>query len=122
MTIGDARISEDTVRALEAAAVRGDLLLCQISLWEIALKESRGKIQMNRPLLAWFQENTAGLQLLDLPLEVAIEANHLPGAFHKDPADRIIVASSRHHGLTLVTGDALILSYAAEGHLQVLPL
>jgi len=122
LAVGDTRIAKDVVLRLEKAAVEGRLFLCQISLWEIAQKESKGKIQLNRPLHAWFQENTAGVILLDLPWEISIEANRLPGDFHKDPADRIIVATARHHGLTLVTGDGLILAYAAQGHVNVLRL
>ena len=122
LAVGDTRISKEVVQCLEKAALEGRLFLCQISLWEFAQKESKGKIQLNRPLHAWFQENTAGMTLLDLPLEVSIEANCLPGDFHKDPADRMIVATARHHGLTLVTGDGLILAYAASGHVNILAL
>jgi len=122
LALGDTRIPKDTISRLEAAASEGQLFLCQISVWEIAQKESKGKIQLNRPLGVWLEENTAGVGLLDLPLEIAVEANRLPGTFHKDPADRIIVATARRHGLTLVTGDGLILAYAAQGHVDVLPL
>jgi PIN domain nuclease of toxin-antitoxin system len=122
LALGDARILKDTVGRLETAAIAGHLFLCQISIWEIALKEAQGKIQLNRALEVWCQENTEGIALLDLPPAIAIAATRLPGAFHKDPADRIIVATARHHGLTLVTGDGLILTYAALGHVDVLPL
>jgi PIN domain nuclease of toxin-antitoxin system len=122
LSLGDTRIPKDVVLSLEKASLEGRVFLCQISLWEIAQKEAKGKIKLNRPLEVWFQENTAGLGLLDLPLAVSIEANRLPGDFHKDPADRVIVATARHQGLTLVTGDGLILAYAAAGHLQVLGL
>jgi len=122
LALGDTRISKDTVSCLENAGLEGRLFLSQISLWEIAQKESKGKIQLNRPLDVWFHENTAGFTLLDLPPEIALEANRLPGEFHKDPADRIIVASARHHGLTLVTADGPILAYATTGHVNVLAL
>ena len=42
---------------------------------------------------------------------VAIEAYALPGRFHADPADRLLVATARVHGLTLVTADKRILKY-----------
>jgi PIN domain nuclease of toxin-antitoxin system len=41
--------------------------------------------------------------------EISWEANHLPGAFHRDPADRIIVASARVAGATLATQDRRII-------------
>jgi PIN domain nuclease of toxin-antitoxin system len=44
--------------------------------------------------------------------DIAVLAYALPGSFHKDPADRILVATAIHHGLTLVTADERILAYA----------
>jgi PIN domain nuclease of toxin-antitoxin system len=43
--------------------------------------------------------------------EIAMEGYALPGAFHRDPADRILVATARRDGLTLVTADDRILAY-----------
>ena len=43
--------------------------------------------------------------------EVAMEAYALPGTFHRDPADRVLVATARRDGLTLVTAGARILAY-----------
>lgn len=51
---------------------------------------------------------------------VVVDATHLPGTFQKDPADRFIVATARHHRLTLVTGDEAILAYARGGFVEVL--
>ncbi|MEK7752075.1 MAG: PIN domain-containing protein, partial [Acidobacteriota bacterium] len=52
-----------------------------------------------------------GISVVPLTPDIAYDANHLPGAFHKDPADQIIVATARTHGLVLVTGDDKILQY-----------
>jgi PIN domain nuclease of toxin-antitoxin system len=43
--------------------------------------------------------------------DIAIEATHLPGIFHADPADRIIVATARVHGITIITSDVKIRTY-----------
>ncbi len=51
--------------------------------------------------------------------EVAVESCRLPGPFHHDPADRMIVATARIAGATLVTGDKRILDYGARGHVAV---
>ena len=122
LALGDTRIPQDTIDRLEAAALAGQLFLSQISVWEIAMKEAQAKIQLNRAIEVWCQETTEGIGVLDVPPAVAIAATRLPGVFHKDPADRIIVATARHHGLTLVTGDGLILAYASQGHVNVLPI
>lgn len=122
LVTGDARLSDEVVAQLEAASGAGRLFLSQISAWEIALKVSTGKLRLNMPIGRWLQENTAGLTLLDLPLDVVIDATQLPGTFHRDPADRFIVAAARHHGLTLATADEVILAYARQGHVEALAL
>jgi PIN domain nuclease of toxin-antitoxin system len=65
------------------------------------------------PLAEWVVESMADLaaQTVSMSHEVAMEAYALPGTFHKDPADRILVAVARRNGLTLVTADDRILSY-----------
>jgi PIN domain nuclease of toxin-antitoxin system len=48
---------------------------------------------------------------------ILIESVRLPGKLHRDPADRILAATARENGLTLLTRDDALLEYAAEGHL-----
>jgi PIN domain nuclease of toxin-antitoxin system len=52
--------------------------------------------------------------------QVAIEATSLPDAFHRDPADQLIVATARVTNATLMTRDRRILDYAGRGHLTVI--
>jgi PIN domain nuclease of toxin-antitoxin system len=52
---------------------------------------------------------------LEVALPVAVDAVHLPAWDHRDPADRMIVATARHLGAVRVTRDAAILDYAATG-------
>lgn len=52
-----------------------------------------------------------GIRLIDLTPKIAIEATELPGDFHKDPADRLIVATARVHDCRLLTVDTQILNY-----------
>ena len=53
----------------------------------------------------------SGLRVVELTPEIAMESCNLPGSFHKDPADRIIVATARIRNLTLLTKDGKILEY-----------
>lgn len=89
-----------------------------ISVWEIARLEADGRLNLGRPIAEWFAIALAypGVQLIDLTPEIAIDANNLPGAFHKDPADRIIVATARTLGCDLLTADQKILHYP---HVQI---
>ena len=52
-----------------------------------------------------------GIQLLPLTAPIAAESTELPGSFHKDPADQIIVATARVLGVPLITADGQILKY-----------
>ena len=52
-----------------------------------------------------------GIEVFNLSPKVASESCNLPGEFHKDPADRIIVATARINNLTLITKDKKIISY-----------
>jgi PIN domain nuclease of toxin-antitoxin system len=49
-----------------------------------------------------------------------VDSARLPGDLHGDPADRMLVATARRVGATLVTRDGRILDYADGGHLSVL--
>lgn len=59
--------------------------------------------------------------MLELAPRMAVEASYLPGNFHGDPADRMLVASARVGRLILATRDAKILKYGKQGHVGVLP-
>ena len=62
---------------------------------------------------AWYQQSSTYPSLVVEPLSarIAIDSTRLPGEFHRDPADRIIVALARHYGVGLVTTDKLIQAY-----------
>lgn len=85
-----------------------------ISCWEIAKLVEYGRLELPSPLEEWFEQalNYPGVQLLALTPEIAIESTRLPGEFHRDPADQIIVATARVYGCSLVTSDDKILNYS----------
>ncbi len=84
-----------------------------ISCWEIARLVSLSRVDVGRPLAEWFDIASAypGVRLVDLTPSIAIESNRLPGTFHKDPANRIIVAMARVLGCELLTADGRIRAY-----------
>ena len=60
-----------------------------------------------------------GVGLLPIEPRIAIDGVRLPGRFHADPADRLILATAlRWGGPLLLTADRAILAYAAEGHFR----
>ena len=107
---------------INRAAAAGQLRVAAISVWEAALLASRGRVALGRPLAQWITEavSAPGLSIEPLLPQVAVEASSLPDAFHRDPADQLIVATARVTNATLMTRDRRILDYAARGHLTAI--
>ena len=62
-----------------------------------------------------------GIRVTPLTVSAAMAASYLPEPFHKDPADRLLVAVARELGVPVVTRDDKILDYAAAGHVKAIP-
>lgn len=93
---------------------RTEVFVSAVSTLELARLIASGRIQLSKDLLRWTEDGLSALNALSLPVddEVAVEAYRLPGNLHKDPADRLLIATARIRGLALLTMDDLILSYA----------
>jgi PIN domain nuclease of toxin-antitoxin system len=107
---------------INRAAAAGRLRIAAISLWETTLLASGGRIVLGRPLVQWMTQavSAPGLAIEPLLPQVAVEAYSLPDRFHRDPADRLIVATARVANATLMTRDRRILDYASRGHLTAI--
>lgn len=108
--LGDARLGPRARRAVASAAERTKIGLAAISLKEAAWLLAHGRIVLREPVAPWSDwlrdaASAPGLEVLPLTVEVAIASEQLPASFPKDPADRLIVATARIHGLTLITAD-----------------
>jgi PIN domain nuclease of toxin-antitoxin system len=84
-----------------------------ISLWEVAKLVEHKRLILPCPLIEWFEQALSypGVRVLELTPEIALESTQLPGEFHLDPADQIIVATARVQDCPLVTSDEKILHY-----------
>lgn len=83
-----------------------------ISCWELAKLVEKGRIGLTIPTLSWVRRslNENQIRIADLTPEIAVESSELQG-FHQDPADQIIVATSRVLGMPLVTADQRIIKF-----------
>ncbi len=103
-------------RKTEGILTSGDdeRVVSAISTFEISRLIARGRISLRQPFATWKSQSLHDLvaTTIDVTHEMAWEAFNLPGKFHKDPADRILVATARLHNLTLLTADDSILRYA----------
>ncbi|MFH7321014.1 type II toxin-antitoxin system VapC family toxin [Desulfurivibrio sp. D14AmB] len=95
----------DELDALAAAGTPP--ALTSISLWEAQMLAAKGRLALDMPLDRWLPTAAAPETVTLLPMDVAVilALDRLPEKFHGDPADRIIVATARAHGLPLATRD-----------------
>lgn len=115
-------LSESAARLIEQARKTGNLYISAISIWEIAMLVNKDKIALSISLDEWVNKllETPGLNLIDLSVPVLIQSCELPKYEHKDPADRLIIASVRSINSHLMTFDQKIIDYADRGYIKVI--
>jgi PIN domain nuclease of toxin-antitoxin system len=93
-----------------------------VTAWEIGMLSRKGRFKSSLPPQRWFErlQSTDGIALCELSANVLLDSSFLPGRIHKDPADRIIAATAREFGYTVVTRDRALLDYAAQGYLSAM--
>lgn len=119
---GEGDMKPSAVRVMEEAASHGLVRISAISVWEVAMLEAKGRIRLSKDCMSWVNEalRAPGIALVPLAPEIAVESSRLPGTFHGDPADRVLVATARREGAILLTRDEKILSYGRTKHLSVM--
>jgi PIN domain nuclease of toxin-antitoxin system len=117
MLVDGDRFAPRVLRKVDAAAKADVLCVAAVTLWELAMLVAKGALRLNAPTLQWITDVVHASRVAVFPLEpsIAVDAAEL-GAFHGDPADRMIVAMARHLAATLITRDSRLLDYAAETH------
>ncbi|GAB4011688.1 type II toxin-antitoxin system VapC family toxin [Spirosoma migulaei] len=90
-----------------------DIFISIISCWEVAKLVEKKRLQLPEPLSVWFEKaiDSNGLTFIELERIILQDACALPGIFHSDPADQLIVATSRIRKIPLLTADNKILAY-----------
>lgn len=122
LTHGDWMLETSRRAIREAQASRAGVYVSAITAWEVATLVSKGRYRLYVSPKVWFARllALAGVRLAPLTPEILIESAFLPGEPPKDPADRMIAATARQHGLLLITRDQKLTAYAVQGHLRVL--
>ena len=106
----DARLGAKTIAVLDSLSRDQRRLLCDISLWEVAMLVERGRLELDLPLGEWLDAaaHPRSVQIVSITPQIAAAVASLPDSFHRDPADRLIVATSRVLGLPVLSHDRLI--------------
>jgi PIN domain nuclease of toxin-antitoxin system len=107
------KLSPIAQRLIAEEEAKNGLLVSAISVWEISVKVSLGKLDIPVEINDWYQQASAYPGLFIEPVTPAdfIASTQLIGNFHKDPSDRIIVAFARRLGVSLISCDAKIINY-----------
>jgi PIN domain nuclease of toxin-antitoxin system len=111
---GDPTLSKKAKAAVERELAGGEIIVSAISAWEIAMLVEREKLVLSMDVGSWLATVSAieAVRFVPVDPEIAVKSVELPGEFHKDPADRMIVATARKLAVPLVTKDEKIRAYA----------
>ncbi|MBL8471805.1 MAG: type II toxin-antitoxin system VapC family toxin [Rhodocyclaceae bacterium] len=109
----EGRLSTPASRAIAAEMREGQIMVSSISAWELAMLVCKGRVALSMDVDAWLSvlSQIEPVHFVPVDNEIAVKSTELPGEFHKDPADRIIVATARKLAAPLVTADERIRAY-----------
>ena len=117
------RLDPRALSAIEQAARAATLAVSAISVWELAMLVKRGRLRLTTAVSSWIEASVRppGVRIIPVGAALALDSVQLPDFdHHKDPADRIIIATARRHG-TLLTCDESLLDWAvAHKHVRAL--
>ena len=116
-------LKPDLRQQLDLSSLLLPLHVSIISVWEVAMLAGKGRLSFSMPMEDWVAQALSHPAIRRVAFDdpaVAIDSNTLPGNFHSDPTDWLLVATARVGGYTLVTHDRRILDYARSGYVQVL--
>jgi PIN domain nuclease of toxin-antitoxin system len=119
----DSRLGPQARSAIVREIAAGGVLVPAMSVWETAMLVRRGRLELGMDVSDWCHAvlSVPGIRLAPLEPDIAIAATGMADWAHRDPADRIIVATARHHRAALFTTDRAILAYAASsGHIEAI--
>src|SRR5574340_1797837 len=109
----EGHLSKAAKRAISAELSGGEILVSSISAWEIAALVQRSRLVLSMDVSSWLATvgEIEAVRFVPVDNQIAVKSTELPGEFHKDPADRMIVATARRFAAPLVTADEKIRGY-----------
>ena len=111
---GDQSLSKSAYQAInDTLASDREVIVSCISAWEISMLIEKGRLVLSMDVASWLDHVSQinGVRFMPIDNEIGVKATMLPGEFHKDPADRMIVATARKLAVPLVTADAKMIQY-----------
>ena len=119
---GNHTIDASVRQTIREALKKSRVLIPAICVWEVGMLVKKNRIQLKEPLVIWVRSalERSGFALAPLSEAIAVESTVLPGNFHSDPADCMIVATARLEKALLLTRDSRIVEYGQAGHVNVM--
>jgi len=111
---GSDSLSEEAAKTIkDTLDSDGEVIISSISAWEIAMLIEKDRLVLSMDVENWLDEVSQidGVRFMPVDNEISIKSTVLPGEFHKDPADRMIVATARKLAVPLITVDEKIINY-----------
>ena len=123
LTTNDSEAGKVKAAIQAAYDIDQPVFVSAISAWEIGLLVARRRLNLIMSAQRLFDIilETSGVELAALSPEVLIASSFLPDAPWRDPGDRIMAATAREFGFTLLTRDRQLLAYAEKGHIRAMP-
>lgn len=117
-------IRSEAAEAVAAAGARSGLHISAATAWEVGVICHKPKLAsaIGRDARSWFAEavEMTRANLVPLDADLMLDVAELPNLAHRDPIDRMLIATARANDLTLITRDRAILAYAALGHVRAI--
>ena len=112
MVSDSSRLSREAARELRKAEQNGELAIASITLWELALLYYHGRLRTSGSIESAIREmlEKSRVKVVEVTPEIAALTTTFPEHYPKDPGDRLIGATARAYGMTLVTQDERIRS------------
>ena len=119
---GDTRLGPTARATIDEAGRTDRIAVSAITPWEIALLVEKGRLRLGCDVGTWIDTalGLPGVHLLPIEPAIAIDSVRLPGSFHADPADRLILATARYCRAPLFTADRAVIEYAMGGHVPII--
>lgn len=107
------KLSKKAQTLIERERTSGEMLVSSISVWEIYMLIKKGRLKLTMDPDSWLAkvESLPFLRFVAIDNRIAAKSVTLPGTFHPDPADRMIVATAWESGAVLITSDERIRRY-----------
>jgi PIN domain nuclease of toxin-antitoxin system len=99
-------------KEIDAASLTNSLAVSEISFWEVAVKATSGRLELSKDVAVWLSEaaTTPGIGIIQVERETLVRSALLD--LHRDPADRILIATAIRYGIRLATADTALIEYA----------